>query len=97
MYQPTTEEKQELIDSLKDVQTKFAEAWEELNDIVQALDDKHAQAYLVEQLQVLIFKDHGFMGRSMSIEKYADDLQDELLNPEDEEEYIMEIYKQDEE
>ena len=70
--QISTDRCYELSEELREVAQDFAAAWERLNDIVQELGDDNAQVYLVEQLQILIFKDHGFMSRDLSIEQYAE-------------------------
>ena len=72
------EQKQELISDIREAEEAFAKAWEDLAAAVRELGDENAKAYILEPLQILIFKDHGFMSRDRNIEQLADYLEEAL-------------------
>lgn len=47
-----------------------------LSDVVKETNDRNAEAYVVDHLRILAGSDHGFLDRSMNLDKWIERLED---------------------
>jgi len=68
-------DKQELISQIRDAQEQILEAIRSLKEANRQIKDRHAKAYLLDQLDCLASDDHGFLSRDYTISQWIADIE----------------------
>lgn len=80
---PTKQDYQSAIEKIEEAQELMQQAHSLLKEAAMQTNDKNAEAYLVDQLAVMIDATHGFLSRDLNCEDWMLRLQNEIDDLED--------------
>lgn len=75
---PTKQDYQSAIEKIEEAQELMQQAHSLLKEAARQTNDKNAQAYLVDQLAVMINPAHGFLSNDLNCETWMLRLQNEI-------------------
>lgn len=75
---PTKQDYQNAIEKIAEAQELMQQAHSLLKEAARDVNDKNAEAYLVDQLAVMIDPSHGFLSRDLNCETWMLQLQNEI-------------------
>lgn len=79
---------QDQIDAVQEAQEQLLEAIATLKQVAHELKDRHAEAYLIDHLEILASDNHGFVSHDFNISEWLEQLQDEANEERDIEDEI---------
>jgi|GEM_PF-4472407 hypothetical protein len=79
-------DRNEILEQLEEARDLMREAHTLLNNAARALNDKHAEAYLVSHLAILIDDEHGYLADDFNVSEWIRQIEDDADGSWEEEE-----------
>lgn len=70
-------DRDDIVEMLQEAQEQMRQAHSLLQSAARTLDDKHAQAYLVDHLAILIDSEHGFLSSDFNVQEWIRQIEDD--------------------